>query len=391
MPILRLWTKDKCRNDIPLNIPLNYLPEADRNDETYAFMAALAFAQETKDFSQLQRLLDLDEDRRIHYSTSYPTSALHLAARFEELDIIQTLLTRGVPVDFVSDSTRLTALQTASEFGLLEVVRLLLDNGADPNASLLGAETPIELAIIHGRPKVANMLLESGALLPRREYRMREVLFKAVKLGDMDLINALYAATGPWTEEIIPFDHSSLIHSAVLSRSIVILKFIVENNPNLDINRRNIHSQTPLHVSSSEGFEAALLYLIEMGALVTIKDTRGKTPLELAFKNKHKGCALALFPLSPDHHELVKPSDWRSTFDLAADIIEIVETSPPSISFDSAHYERLRQYPIRFSDDRFSQLIGDFPELAHDRRILLVALTIPNSMRISDRGIQDTS
>ncbi len=57
------------------------------------------------------------------------------------------------------------ALARAVEFGKIEVVRILLDAGADPNAINGGAGHSLDIALLSNRPAIANLLLERGAAI----------------------------------------------------------------------------------------------------------------------------------------------------------------------------------------------------------------------------------
>ena len=60
-----------------------------------------------------------------------------------------------------------TPLTAAARFGRVDVVRLLLDEGADPDLRDGGAEsphaTPLATAAMHGQLEVCRVLLEAGA------------------------------------------------------------------------------------------------------------------------------------------------------------------------------------------------------------------------------------
>jgi hypothetical protein len=60
-----------------------------------------------------------------------------------------------------------TPLTAAAQFGRVDVVRLLINNGADPNLRDFGSEfphqTPLSTAAMHGQLDVCRVLLEAGA------------------------------------------------------------------------------------------------------------------------------------------------------------------------------------------------------------------------------------
>ena len=54
----------------------------------------------------------------------------------------------------------------------MDVVKLLLNNGADPNKADIWKETPLSAAVKKGHKDVAKMLLEAGA----RSLLMLEII-----------------------------------------------------------------------------------------------------------------------------------------------------------------------------------------------------------------------
>jgi ankyrin repeat protein len=60
-----------------------------------------------------------------------------------------------------------TPLTAAAQFGRVDVVRMLLQNGADPNLRDFGPDfphqTPLATAAMHGQLEVCRILLEAGA------------------------------------------------------------------------------------------------------------------------------------------------------------------------------------------------------------------------------------
>ena len=77
---------------------------------------------------------------------------------------VQKALTAGVGVD-ITDSYGRTALCIAAKNNRLDVIRLLIESGADPNIKMSRGRTPIYLAIRHGQPETVKLMIELGARL----------------------------------------------------------------------------------------------------------------------------------------------------------------------------------------------------------------------------------
>jgi hypothetical protein len=129
-----------------------------------------------------------------------PNIALHPATLHGEMEAVQALIRRGARVDLpvaaalghIDDFRRLLpdsdkddrhlALALASHFGQVEIVRLLLDAGEDPNrCNPLGGHshsTPLHQAAANGNEEMVRLLVERGARLD-----MKDVLWHGTPAG----------------------------------------------------------------------------------------------------------------------------------------------------------------------------------------------------------------
>jgi Ankyrin repeats (3 copies) len=120
-----------------------------------------------------------------------PSSAVHAAASHGELESVNALIARGAGIDVpvaaalrhIEDARRLLpdaspkdrhlALTIASQLGHVEVVRLLLDAGEDPNRyNPVGAHshsTPLHQAAGAGHEEIVRLLVERGARLDMKD------------------------------------------------------------------------------------------------------------------------------------------------------------------------------------------------------------------------------
>jgi hypothetical protein len=114
-----------------------------------------------------------------------PSAATYVASLYGEFDAVRALIRRGAKVDLLVASaldlsaeaaaslpsagaeTRQKALAMAAQHGYVEIVRLLLDAGEDPNrfAPVGGHShaTPLHQAAIGGHASVVRLLVERGA------------------------------------------------------------------------------------------------------------------------------------------------------------------------------------------------------------------------------------
>jgi hypothetical protein len=129
-----------------------------------------------------------------------PNSAIHAAALHGELEAVNALMGRGARIDLpvaaalgrIEDARRLLpdtgsedrhlALALAAQFGHVEIVRLLLDAGENPNRyNPVGGHshtTPLHQAAGAGHHELVRLLVERGARLD-----LKDILWRATPAG----------------------------------------------------------------------------------------------------------------------------------------------------------------------------------------------------------------
>lgn len=93
------------------------------------------------------------------------SSALIWAARNGRPDLVRNILRLRLDVNTKAVSRFAeTALQIAAEKGVLTMVKLLLDAGADPNLIDLQGEAALFTAIVSGHEEIADMIFRKAYL-----------------------------------------------------------------------------------------------------------------------------------------------------------------------------------------------------------------------------------
>ncbi|KAI4454311.1 ankyrin repeat and protein kinase domain-containing protein [Holotrichia oblita] len=190
---------------------------------------------------------------------------LHLAARWNQVDIIKLLLVEETANINIQDKDGRTALEHAVIEGHMNVVEFLLEKGANKQIqNNTTHETPLHCAARAGCLKIVQTLLDQGADLNARDIDDSTPLF--------------YAAYG---------GHAHIIQ--------LLLQYGAE------VNVQNIYGSTPLHIASGEKANVdAVKMLLDNGAKVNAKDRHNSTPLHFATDYRHKTVVALLLDKGAD-------------------------------------------------------------------------------------------
>lgn len=116
------------------------------------------------DLPRLSRLLDEPDAEPIDQPAGDGFTALHLAAFFGRLRVVQELLDRGAdPTAWATGGLHVQALHSAVAGGHDEVARLLVERGAEPDQAQDGGYTPLHGAAQAGMAGLCDFLIAHGA------------------------------------------------------------------------------------------------------------------------------------------------------------------------------------------------------------------------------------
>ena len=180
-----------------------------------------------------------------------------------------------------------TGLHAAAKGGHVDVVRLLLEQGADPNAREAGDNTyPLHWAAAGGHLDVVRALLDAGGdVQGRGDVHQLDVIGWATVFRTP---GADAASVDPTRQAVIGLlvEHGATHHifSALSLGDLPLIQDMVEQNPEALDRRlsRFEQGQTPLHFAINRQRYDILDLLIALGADLEAEDGRGQTALAAA-------------------------------------------------------------------------------------------------------------
>ena len=234
-----------------------------------------------------------------HFKDNEGCTPLHYASKNSHFECIRKIILQAPSVfgDLMKvpnndDSTPLsvrtgsggTILHVACDKGEVNLVKKLLEAGADPNVTDKYGFTPLMRAVVSTRKSGITTDVVSSIITALCDSKCRvNASFVPSKLSDS---NVRYC------------EGSTALHMAIDGWTVnrLCIRELVDNGAALDA--RDVHGRTPLHIASMRGHH----YLIKLSALSPkffhFKDNEGCIPLHYACKSSHLVCVREFIVIS---------------------------------------------------------------------------------------------
>lgn len=203
----------------------------------------------------LQRVRELlDEGIDINHKNEQNEgrAALHAASENNREDVVRFLLEKGANVN-IQDSAGNTPLLYASRYGHEGIARILIDAGANVNQRNVEGRIPLHDACWNGYSRqLVKLLLDKGS---------------NVNAKDMNGWSPLHMASGR--------DHDDIVR--------VLLKRGADRDAQTKIGKSGLqHGDTALHMAVYRDYIPTVMELVKAGSNTRIKNYEGKTPIDYA-------------------------------------------------------------------------------------------------------------
>jgi ankyrin repeat protein len=213
-------------------------------------------------------------------------TALHYAVRKGRIEVMYLLLQNGANIRVV-DNNGLTPLDFAVENAVIKLEHIKTVN---PEGTKYFRSKLLHHAIINGQGDVVTTLLALGIDVEIPDDAGFTPLHTAV-LHNRKGMTGLLLTSGADVHRRCP-DGCTALHHAVTKECDIIVRILLEQGAEIDPTSK--FKETPLHLAAMTGQETTCSSLLATGANIEALDDSEKTPLHYAVKKGHKNLVLDL-------------------------------------------------------------------------------------------------
>lgn len=243
----------------------------------------------------LKTILERENDPVAAVNSRAPgaSSLLHLAAFHDQLDIARELIARGAHVNAQTDQG-ITPLHSAKSAAM---IRLLLENGANPNAVTKTEErTPLMHRLQSPTsPEIVRLFIEHKTDIAAADKNGDTALHHAAHRPDSEVVSLLIkAGANPNARNKV---NSTPLHHAAAAGHFAVAKTLLDHNANPNAQADN--EITPLHRAVERSHAAVVKLLLDHKADPNARDALGRTPYLMATEDRNRANLADLFQELP--------------------------------------------------------------------------------------------
>ncbi len=244
-------------------------------------------------------------ERELMEAASRGETALNAAVRQGHVDAVDYLLKHDAKIDLANRHGE-TPLLVAASAGNLEMVKRLLDNGADPNSveqdnrrnrlalakHAMGRDSVLILAVQKGHLDISQALIKAGADVDYRGFLGKTALYAAVENGRRNLLQLLVEQKADANINSLP-GITPLMEAATMGNRHMVEDLLVAGadvniieKPDLGYAREaqsgGSTGMTALMFAVRGGHDEVVKQLLQARAETNIHNSNGESALEMA-------------------------------------------------------------------------------------------------------------
>jgi len=225
-------------------------------------------------------VLLIDKGADLKKANAIGRTPLHHAARYGRKASVELLLSKGVPVDPRDNFQRtpLNLLTLMTEYA--DVARLLIQHGADINATDSNGTMPLEHAVHNGFPSMIDLLLDSGAGFRVTDGHADTMLYLSAAVGSGRMFKAVVEKAGDGLFRDAA-GNANTMNAAIGGGSREIVDILLAKGIKIDP-RPNLAGWTPLHQAAAAGATGLIELLVDNGVDVNARTNDGRSAYNLA-------------------------------------------------------------------------------------------------------------
>eukprot|EP00439_Symbiodinium_sp_Y106_P046008 s2952_g5.t2 len=270
--------KDSFKYPSPMDVQLVLLPLSDASEsERRELLDAVSSVQ----VLEIEKILQRPQDPNLaDFSGNTP---LARATMQGNLDIMRLLLEASASPNALSGPPDWTPLHSASLNGHVEGVSLLLQFRADMNLRIRNGATALHVASVLGQPEIVSLLLEAGAPKNSQLDNGMTPLHVASAHGHSEAVRVLLKARVDLTSN--QRKGRTALHSAAKKGHVLVVQMLLEAGLEKEVPQKD--GSTALHIASKHGQAEVVRLLLRLRARPNLRQLAGKTALHFASRRGH--------------------------------------------------------------------------------------------------------
>ena len=183
-----------CTSDPKELLAARARPHSIHNEPLETYTRPFYRAVQHDDAATLEAMLPASPQERARFldadDSTTGASALHMAVRRGDLDIVEMLLKAGANPNS-TDHYGYAPLHPAARQNRVDILQSLVNHGADLDISNAIERTPLKVAVVNKSKEAALVLVERGAVVGGDSPHLQMLLRWAAELGNLQVVRRL--------------------------------------------------------------------------------------------------------------------------------------------------------------------------------------------------------